>query len=1087
MRCNLRKIIAGILLASMFVSAVPSGAVYAKEKGLPEIQNEEETGSYDSIGNDAGQDQAGIGNDQEGITDASEDDSWDADNADSNAMEDEDNATTDVEPANTSDNEAADLEEELSESNTLTERGGEEEISVGKIDFVYIESPYLATPGTQRIVFAFDTEISGAEKITLTVSDENGNKEEWPLINQVEALYLFEKDFTGEAYTGTYHVDSLNLLSEDSEEHLELSNLDIDAEFGVNEEYVGYEELQPLVGNTQTDTTSVSVVTIDEQGVTEAKDSIANALNEVSMQNVDSGVSARSTFDSASSRSRNYIVALDPGHDSRSTGASGYGLHEEELTLKIAEYCKEELEQYSGVEVYMTRTGADCPFQMSGSGCIEKRVNAAADAGAQIFISFHLNSSVSSSASGAEIIVQNNNWRPEIAAASQAVAREILAELVKLGLKERDIYWRNSESGSKYADGSSADYFSVQRNCKLRNIPGIIIEHAFISNSGDVNNYLSTEAGLKSLGVADATGIARYLGLSKGKWVEDEQGNKFYYDSNGKVYGEKKIGDAWYYFDPNKDGAMATGWYTLGNRKVYYQSSGAMAVGELKIGEKWYYFSTSNGAMTTGWQTVGSRKLYYDSSGEMVTGEQMIGDYWYMFSTANGAMITGWYDKAGSKIYYLPTGERAAGETKVNGKWYFFNLETGAMLTGFHDIGTRKLYYDSSGQMVTGEKKIEGSWYYFSTTNGNMAIGWHDFATRRVYYGTDGKMVTGSLVINGKHYLFRTSNGGMVTGWYTDKEKYYYQPTGERASGELKIDGVWYYFNPDKGGAMATGMTILGSRTVYYNTNGQMVTGEIKIDGKWYLFKSSNGAMVTGWYDFPNRRVYYGQDGSMVTGEQEIDGADYYFKPANGAMAKNEWIQGKYYDNNGCAVDPTQMLYKIEGTTETTVDQMVRLYESRAESNGYTYPGETLGKGGASSIRDFCQIYYEEAKAEGIKAEVAFSQAMLETKWLQYGGDVLIEQYNFAGIGATGNGAHGASFPDVRTGIRAHIQHLKAYASEKPLNNAKVDPRFDYVTRNSAPYVEWLGQKENPTGAGWATAEGYGISIKQIILELFEQ
>ena len=100
-----------------------------------------------------------------------------------------------------------------------------------------------------------------------------------------------------------------------------------------------------------------------------------------------------------------------------------------------------------------------------------------------------------------------------MAAESQALAREILDELVALGLNERDIYWRNSESGSTYSDGSSADYFSVQRNCKLHNIPGIIIEHAFISNSGDANSFLKSETGLKSLGVADATGIARYLGL----------------------------------------------------------------------------------------------------------------------------------------------------------------------------------------------------------------------------------------------------------------------------------------------------------------------------------------------------------------------------------------------------------------------------------------------------------------------------------------------------------------------------------------------------------------------------------------------
>ena len=73
-------------------------------------------------------------------------------------------------------------------------------------------------------------------------------------------------------------------------------------------------------------------------------------------------------------------------------------------------------------------------------------------------------------------------------------------------------------------------------------------------------------------------------------------------------------------------------------------------------------------------------------------------------------------------------------------------------------------------------------------------------------------------------------------------------------------------------------------------------------------------------------------------------------------------------------------------------------------------------------------------------------------------------QFNFAGIGTTGGGVAGVSYPDVRTGIRAQVQHLKAYACEEALNQDCVDTRFDLVARGSAPYVEWLGQQENPNG-----------------------
>ena len=174
--------------------------------------------------------------------------------------------------------------------------------------------------------------------------------------------------------------------------------------------------------------------------------------------------------------------------------------------------------------------------------------------------------------------------------------------------------------------------------------------------------------------------------------------------------------------------------------------------------------------------------------------------------------------------------------------------------------------------------------------------------------------------------------------------------------------------------------------------------------------------------------------------------------------------------------------YSIMGETTVTVEQMIAYYNS----SGHTYPSTVLEIGGAETLEQFCLLYYEEAKVEGVRAEVAFAQAMKETGWLQYGGIVRIEQFNFAGIGALDGNSTGqcASFPDVRTGIRAQIQHLKAYASKESLVNAQVDPRFHLVKRGVAPYVEWLGQQENPEGVGWATSPGYGYSIVQMIKKL---
>ena len=190
----------------------------------------------------------------------------------------------------------------------------------------------------------------------------------------------------------------------------------------------------------------------------------------------------------------------------------------------------------------------------------------------------------------------------------------------------------------------------------------------------------------------------------------------------------------------------------------------------------------------------------------------------------------------------------------------------------------------------------------------------------------------------------------------------------------------------------------------------------------------------------------------------------------------------RYYLGSTSQIVNATKYYTIIGQSTVTVEQMAAYFRS----SKHTYPAVALGAGGALTLEQFCQIYYEEAEAEGVRVEVAFAQAMKETGWLQYGGIVNIGQFNFAGIGALDGNSSGqcASFRDVREGVRAQIQHLKAYGCDQALNNAQVDPRFHLVTRGSAPYVEWLGVNENPKHVGWATAPGYGSGIVGMIKTL---
>ena len=112
---------------------------------------------------------------------------------------------------------------------------------------------------------------------------------------------------------------------------------------------------------------------------------------------------------------------------------------------------------------------------------------------------------------------------------------------------------------------------------------------------------------------------------------------------------------------------------------------------------------------------------------------------------------------------------------------------------------------------------------------------------------------------------------------------------------------------------------------------------------------------------------------------------------------------------------------------------------------------------------------------------MAFAQSCLETGNWRFGGDVKPEQNNYCGMGATGGGVAGNSFETPRLGIRAQIQHLKAYANTEPLSGDLIDPRFAYVKRGCAPYVEWLGIQENPEGRGWASGADYGAKILKIL------
>lgn len=165
---------------------------------------------------------------------------------------------------------------------------------------------------------------------------------------------------------------------------------------------------------------------------------------------------------------------------------------------------------------------------------------------------------------------------------------------------------------------------------------------------------------------------------------------------------------------------------------------------------------------------------------------------------------------------------------------------------------------------------------------------------------------------------------------------------------------------------------------------------------------------------------------------------------------------------------------EIMGKTQATAQQMALFCRSKNAAPQLM----------SCSLEQLAQIFLEEGEVEGVRGDVAFAQSLHETGYFKFGGIVLPNQNNYAGIGALNGNAKGeaATFPDPRTGVRAQIQHLKAYASTDALVNACVDPRFALVTRGSAPFVEWLGAADNPNGKGWAVpGKGYGGKVVALL------
>lgn len=1336
--------------------------------------------------------------------------------------------STETETAETETEESTETEttETETEEPTETETAETETVQAAELNYMMVESPYVETPGTQNVVLSLGTGDEQLSDIVLNYKNlTTGKAYQTKTAGIEEDMIRFTMDFSENGQAGEYQITSVQFTQEKTKQEILLSDLGMDVRFGVNEQAETNPD-QVLYDEDAYADVDADVVTMSADGEVISENTVENVLE----QGISDAVA--SVADNLKGANSNVKVVLDPGHDGTHAGASGFGVQEADLTLKIATYCKEELSTYNGITVYMTRESASCP---AGGGdniaCLDARANLAKNVGANVLVSFHLNTA-NGTARGVEVYYPNSNYNAQVGSNGQALAKKICDKLAALGLNYRGTLIRNA-SYDKYPDGSAADYYGLIRRCKNNGIPGLIIEHAFLDNANDYYTYLSSDDKLKALGVADATAIAEYFGLTKGaqtvtctytqsradgslkiKWsgLDNVDYYEIWRDTKDAYDYEKidEVSDATSFIDDTVE--LGTRYYYLvrpvfndGTTGEYSKSISGVALAktnftkiEAKSGKKvaltWKKVSQAEGYLIyrkdsedgkynqIGKVTSGKTLTYTDtvkSNNKTYTykiqayntnnGKQGVGAYSSTKSakTLAKAKITGitssneevlkisWNKVSGAKGYIISrstkkdsgyseidtvSGEKTTSytdDTVKAGKTYYYKVEaynvnsgtkgyggasdavagktakrtkitsivstnektltikwnkiTGAYgyrikrstdedgtykvvktiksgnTTSYKDTSVKagKTYYYTVETMVkTGDNicysgdsaSMEGrtakkAKIKYAVSNGSNQIEVNWGAVRGAY----GYRIKRSTSKNGTYKVVATLKGKNNTTYQDKKLKtaktYYYKVetinkvngkkgysgnsaavsaktlkttsiTAVKATGSTSVRLEWkavdgasgyqiYRSTSKDSGYKKVGQvkgkntkkyedkTLEAGKTYYYqvrayksNSAKNGVASFSKAQKAWtikqvvfsQITSDSKNQVTLGWKKVSKAQGYdiYRSDesnsgfekiasissGSTLTYTDKgvKSGNTYYYKIAATYKIKGSAGRGSYSkvtevavlkqgsissitlgDNNvlniswnsvanasgyelagavsekgtyttlqtsgatsfthSNLVQGTTYYYKVRaykdlsngirmygpwsavkakaaaheimGTSSVTVDQMVSYYNKR-----YTFPADTYRDKGADSAEAFFKILKEEAEAEGVRADVLFAQVMLETGGLQFGGDVQPSQCNFGGLGAVGGGAAGETFADVRTGLRAQVQHLKAYASTDGLNNACVDKRFQYVSRGTARYVEWLAIPQNPYGGGWAADADYGTKLLRIMNSL---
>lgn len=952
-------------------------------------------------------------------------------------------------------------------------------VETGLLNYIVVESDYVQTPDTQYVLADISaTGTIGSAELVYT-NQTTGSTYEKSVDVISDSALLFNLSFENETSTGVYKLKGIKYTVDEQEQYIDLEAAGASDVFGVNVTADSQPDawiVDETAANQSADEAGITVTDVSS-GETISGADVAEAISELQMNN---GTLLKSASNG------NLVVVLDPGHGGSDCGTyntiNGVAYYERDINLKIAYYCKEELDKYSGITVYMARTDNHTEWSSAQS------VELASKVGADVMVSLHVNSA-GPTARGALVIVPNSNYRPDLGQIGGELGKVILSKLSELGLYNRGNLIQGSKDNTLYPDGSLADYYSVCRRSKLAGFPGIIIEHAFLSNPDEAAKYLTSDTMLQKLGVADATAIAQYYGLST------ENGTTY----NGIDY--SAVYDYEYYIEHNRDVKAAYGTdqrAALLHFVTYGMKEGRRASADFDVKsyrnkyvdlrraygndlEK-YYLHYINYGQKENRQTTGVTALQNPST--VYDGINYSAVYNYTYYTQHYPDVFKKYGGDDIQIlqYFVNTGMNEGQQAKddfdvksYKNKYADLRIAYGSDLKSYylHYIN----YGKKEGRKATGVTTIKNPITIYNGIDYSAVYNYtyyiqHNRDVFNAYGGDDIETL--------RHFVTYGMNEGRRASSTFDVKSYKNEYADLRIAygSDLKSYYLHYINYGKKEGRKTTGVTTVKKPITIYNG----IDYSAVYDYGYYTDRYSD--VIKEYLGDDVLVLQYFVTTGMKEGQQGKDSFDVNYYRAKYRDLRNAYgndLQSYYlhyirygineHRKGKASGNEINTPYSIMGVSSTNINQMVAYYNSRA-----TYPA-FYANSDAPTINDFCQIYIEECNAEGVRAEVAFAQAMKETGFLKFGGLVQIDQYNFAGLGATGPGFPGERYDSVRIGIRAQVQHLKAYASTEALNNPCVDSRFKYVTRGCAQYVEWLGINENPYKKGWATAVNYGYSI----------